>query len=600
MGEDMETSLGDDVTETSEIEEEMLSQTINAHSPETQVKKKKSLLSEVLVNGLLKNINEKVCNKLDDEAQSELAGIVSQKVKEEGLMEMVDTGVSFENEPNKDHIIDNANKNRATLPQNRRPPTSRSQSRVEMPEGRIDEAEENLDSFEEDFENLLKDEDIDVDLDQEEVNVNEAKNEDDMDGDQKPKQEARKHRESYLEDFEALLKENSGDVSPDCDTNNICDIDADFDALLEEENVVIQSPSPVKSEPEDNKAASDKSDINKDDGSLESCVNNNDDIMTEGNNNSVEETDNDVCINAQSVATTSDSTHTNDQLTSDQTEECEVRDTTGSDSLDTDEDEVQAMENELVASKLDCNHDDQPIEEQECPRPTTEEVELELDTSPVERNNDTEEEVTALSSKLESVDRENNIEIEAKPPQQAEETDHLADEINDAESSDNDDDDQRHPPVEFRLNECGKKLIVPTMDIPDKASLDLEILQDSREAELLIQLKHLSARVEAQDTSLAELKEENTVLKIQNQNLLESLNRVNSQKTSLFRKSSKEFQSLEPQDLDESAERKKLFLLEQELEDQKEVNKQLKAYVGDVLINIIVQNPEILEKKSKQ
>ena len=46
--------------ETSEIQEELLSQTINAHSPETQVKKKKSLLSEVLVNGLLKNINDKV------------------------------------------------------------------------------------------------------------------------------------------------------------------------------------------------------------------------------------------------------------------------------------------------------------------------------------------------------------------------------------------------------------------------------------------------------------------------------------------------------------------------------------------------------------
>ena len=174
---------------------------------------------------------------------------------------------------------------------------------------------------------------------------------------------------------------------------------------------------------------------------------------------------------------------------------------------------------------------------------------MELDTSPVEGNNDTEEEVKvmALSSKLESVDSENNIEIEAEPPQQAAETGQQLDEISDAESSDNDDDDQRHPPVEFRLNECGKKLIVPTMDIPDKASLDLEILQDSREAELLIQLKHLSARVEAQDTSLAELKEENTVLKIQNQNLLESLNRVNNQKTSLFRKSSKEFQSLEPQ-----------------------------------------------------
>lgn len=50
-------------------------------------------------------IDVKVCNKLDDDAQSELAGIVSQKVKEGGLIEVVDTGVSFESEPNKDHII---------------------------------------------------------------------------------------------------------------------------------------------------------------------------------------------------------------------------------------------------------------------------------------------------------------------------------------------------------------------------------------------------------------------------------------------------------------------------------------------------------------
>ena len=161
------------------------------------------------------------------------------------------------------------------------------------------------------------------------------------------------------------------------------------------------------------------------------------------------------------------------------------------------------------------------------------------------------------------------------------------------DSSDSDDE------LNVQINDSGKKVIVPTMDIPNQESLDLEILQDTREAELLIQLKHLNARVEAQDTLLAELKEENTVLKIQNQNLIESLNRVNN-RPSLFRKSSKEFQSLEPQDLDESAERKRLFLLEQELEDQKEVNKQLKAYVGDVLINIIVENPDILERKSQQ
>ena len=101
--------------------------------------------------------------------------------------------------------------------------------------------------------------------------------------------------------------------------------------------------------------------------------------------------------------------------------------------------------------------------------------------------------------------------------------------------------------IDMQINDSGKKVIVPTMDIPDRESLNLEIEQDTREAELLIQLKHLSARVEAQDTLLAELKEENTVLKIQNQNLLESLNRVTTNKTSLFRKPSKEFQSLEPQ-----------------------------------------------------
>ena len=58
---------------------------------------------------------------------------------------------------------------------------------------------------------------------------------------------------------------------------------------------------------------------------------------------------------------------------------------------------------------------------------------MELDTSPVEGNNETEEEVkvTTLSPKLESVDRENNIEVEAQPPQQAEETGRQINELND-------------------------------------------------------------------------------------------------------------------------------------------------------------------------
>ena len=87
-------------------------QEMSTHHQHTGVKKKQSLLSEVLVNGLMKNINEKVGAKLDDEAQSELAGIVSQKVKEGGIIHHVvphaaahlETGVSFDDSPFSDHI----------------------------------------------------------------------------------------------------------------------------------------------------------------------------------------------------------------------------------------------------------------------------------------------------------------------------------------------------------------------------------------------------------------------------------------------------------------------------------------------------------------
>merc|ERR1719431_2247922 len=148
----------------------------------------------------------------------------------------------------------------------------------------------------------------------------------------------------------------------------------------------------------------------------------------------------------------------------------------------------------------------------------------------------------------------------------------------------------------LEINKNGKKVIVPTEN-HDQETLDEEIRNDTREAELLIQLKHLSERVEAQDTLLAETKEDNTVLRIQNQSLLETIHKTSSRKSRIMRLSSVEPPSLDWLDSEDSNEKKKLFLVEQELEDQKEVNKQLKDYVGDILINIIVQNPQILEKK---
>ena len=54
--------------------------------------------------------------------------------------------------------------------------------------------------------------------------------------------------DSYLDDFEALLADNSAEVRSDCDEDKHCDIEADFDALIEKENVLIEEQIESKSE----------------------------------------------------------------------------------------------------------------------------------------------------------------------------------------------------------------------------------------------------------------------------------------------------------------------------------------------------------------
>jgi len=51
----------------------------------------------------------------------------------------------------------------------------------------------------------------------------------------------------------------------------------------------------------------------------------------------------------------------------------------------------------------------------------------------------------------------------------------------------------------------------------------------------------------------------------------------------------------DPQDL-----RSRLRLTEKQLMEQVDVNNQLKAYMGDVLMNVMSSNPQILEKNNKE
>merc|ERR1711874_138543 len=119
----------------------------------------------------------------------------------------------------------------------------------------------------------------------------------------------------------------------------------------------------------------------------------------------------------------------------------------------------------------------------------------------------------------------------------------------------------------------------------------------SSEEELLIQVSQLSERLSTQDSALATLREDNIVLRSQNKKLKEALSRKEKDnKFRIFGATNQTVALSDPAFDDPADVRSRLRKLEQDLQDQIEVNNQLKSYVGEVLVNIMVKNPQILEK----
>merc|ERR1711892_33825 len=203
-------------------------------------KKKNSLLNEVLVTGLLKNINDKVSNKLDTDAQSELVNIINERVKDgyEGgpvdLESEIEKAISFDEGPTDDHIMSTANKNRAKLPANRRLPTKESKLSFSEIQEQLGDMEDS-DKVDEDFDNLFKDDDITKDNQYVDQNKKCLK------------------KSSYVDDFDALLADENEDLI-DIEKDAKYDVDDDFDALLKAENIEIE-PSDKMEKLSDIKAA---------------------------------------------------------------------------------------------------------------------------------------------------------------------------------------------------------------------------------------------------------------------------------------------------------------------------------------------------------
>ena len=114
----------------------------------------------------------------------------------------------------------------------------------------------------------------------------------------------------------------------------------------------------------------------------------------------------------------------------------------------------------------------------------------------------------------------------------------------------------------------------------DEGFINSTLTSESKEEELLSEIKILKERVKVQDKMLDEIREENRRLNNDNNGIQDAVENRNADKTN------------KEKDLEQ-----RIMLLEHELEDQKEVHKQLKAYVGEVLCNVMMTNPQILERK---
>jgi len=134
------------------------------------------------------------------------------------------------------------------------------------------------------------------------------------------------------------------------------------------------------------------------------------------------------------------------------------------------------------------------------------------------------------------------------------------------------------------------------------AKEEAESLEDlkrkDREEELTRTVKNLSERVADQDQELAEIKENNIILKQDNIILKKQVKELQLKESKsgfrIFGSTGKENISAaldDPQDI-----RLRLRLVEKQLKEQVEANKKLKQYVGDVLVNVMTSNPQILEK----
>ena len=116
-----------------------------------------------------------------------------------------------------------------------------------------------------------------------------------------------------------------------------------------------------------------------------------------------------------------------------------------------------------------------------------------------------------------------------------------------------------------------------------------------REEEMMNTVRTLSERVADQDQELAEVKEDNIVLRKQIKDLAINKENKDSGRFRIFGGNLKENSA--PDRLEDPRDiRLKLKQTEKQLAEQEEANRQLNVYLGEVLASVMAKNPQILER----
>merc|ERR1711892_335867 len=133
--------------------------------------------------------------------------------------------------------------------------------------------------------------------------------------------------------------------------------------------------------------------------------------------------------------------------------------------------------------------------------------------------------------------------------------------------------------IETEKNVADQKILNLEREIVELGSVAKDELKE-KEEEFIFQIQASKEKVKAQENMINELNDEICKLKEAKSNKVIEENNVHS--------------CLESKPDDPS---QKIILLENKLEDQKAVSDKLKAYVGEVLENVMISNPAVLERK---